>query len=60
MAVEFEDFDACKGVIDKCIQGGVLTDWFLFNSHSLRISPPLTISQEEIEIGVSVLNKVFR
>jgi acetylornithine/N-succinyldiaminopimelate aminotransferase len=60
MALDFQDFDSCKRVIDKCIEGGVLTDWFLFNSHSLRISPPLTISEEEIEIGVSVLNKAFR
>jgi acetylornithine/N-succinyldiaminopimelate aminotransferase len=60
MAVEFKDFDSCKVIIDNCIKGGVMTDWFLFNSNSLRISPPLTISIEEIEIGVSVLNKVFR
>jgi acetylornithine/succinyldiaminopimelate/putrescine aminotransferase len=27
---------------------GIHTDWFLFNDHSFRISPPLTISNEEI------------
>ena len=60
MSLDFDDFDSCKKIIDKCIEGGVLTDWFLFNSHSLRISPPLTISLEEIEIGVSILNKAFK
>jgi len=27
----------------------VLTDWFLFASDCLRISPPLNISDEQIE-----------
>jgi len=49
IAVEFEDADACKRIVDKCIRDGVLTDWFLFAPHCLRIAPPLTISAEEIE-----------
>ncbi|MGE5521859.1 MAG: aspartate aminotransferase family protein, partial [Candidatus Dadabacteria bacterium] len=48
MAVEFDSFDTCKRVIDRAIEGGVLTDWFLFASNCLRISPPLLISKEEI------------
>ena len=49
MAVEFASFETCKRVIDACIQEGVLTDWFLFAPNCLRISPPLTISESEIE-----------
>ena len=48
-AVEFESFDQCKKIIDTCIQNGVLTDWFLFASSSLRISPPLTITEAELQ-----------
>lgn len=48
MAVEFENFDVCKKVIDHCIEQGVLTDWFLFAPNCLRISPPLNISEQEI------------
>jgi acetylornithine/succinyldiaminopimelate/putrescine aminotransferase len=48
MAVEFDSFETCKKVIDNCITYGVITDWFLFNAKSLRISPPLTISEENI------------
>lgn len=54
-AVEFENFEQCKGVIDACIEKGLLTDWFLFASNCLRISPPLTISEEEIERAASVI-----
>lgn len=48
MAVEFDSFQTCKKVIDNCIENGVLSDWFLFASNCLRISPPLTISQKQI------------
>ena len=51
LAVEFESPGLCKKVIDSCIGRGVLTDWFLFAASSLRISPPLTISNEQIEIA---------
>ncbi len=49
MAVEFESFEVVKPVIDRAIELGVITDWFLFNDHSMRIAPPLTITEEEIK-----------
>lgn len=55
MAVEFESFEICKKVIDNCIEAGVLTDWFLFASYCLRISPPLSISEEEIRRSCAVI-----
>jgi len=55
LAVEFKSFDRCKKVIDRCIENGLLTDWFLFASHCLRISPPLTISTQEIRNSCAVI-----
>lgn len=49
MAVEFEDFDTNKKIIDALIVKGVFTDWFLFASNCLRIVPPLVIGEEEIK-----------
>jgi acetylornithine/succinyldiaminopimelate/putrescine aminotransferase len=49
IAVEFENFETNKRVIDGCIRDGVMTDWFLFAPHCLRIAPPLTIGYQEIE-----------
>jgi acetylornithine/N-succinyldiaminopimelate aminotransferase len=49
IAVEFENFETNKRVIDACIKDGLLTDWFLFASNCLRIAPPLTISPAGIE-----------
>jgi acetylornithine/N-succinyldiaminopimelate aminotransferase len=53
MSIGFENFEQCKRVIDACIESGVLTDWFLFAPECLRISPPLTISEAEIETACS-------
>lgn len=48
IAVGFESFEMNKKIIDKLIAEGIFTDWFLFAANSLRIVPPLTISEEEI------------
>jgi acetylornithine/succinyldiaminopimelate/putrescine aminotransferase len=49
IALEFDDRQTNKRVIDACIAGGLLTDWYLFAPQCLRIAPPLSISVEEIE-----------
>ena len=48
LAVEFDSFESNKKVIDACIDAGIVTDWFLFAPNCLRISPPLPISNEQI------------
>lgn len=48
LAVEFEDFSANKLVIDKLIEEGILTDWFLFAPNCLRIAPPLIITEDVV------------
>lgn len=49
MAVEFESFEVLKPIIDHAIKLGVVTDWFLFCDNSMRISPPLIITEAEIK-----------
>jgi len=44
-------------VIEKCIQNGLITDWFLFCSNALRIAPPLTISLRETGTALKRLEK---
>ena len=55
LSLEFESYEENKSIIDKCIEKGVITDWFLFNSHSMRIAPPLTITEEEIKFACKVI-----
>jgi 4-aminobutyrate aminotransferase-like enzyme len=44
-----ENFDNVQRFISHAAQHGIITDWFLFNDHCIRIAPPLIISGEEIE-----------
>ncbi len=55
IAVEFDMPATAKKIIDHCIAHGVLTDWFLFAPHCMRIAPPLTISAREIRKACAVI-----
>lgn len=58
MALEFENFDQNKKVINGLLEEGVFSDWFLFASQCLRIVPPLIISEEEIIKASNLILKV--
>lgn len=55
MSVEFDSFDINKKIIDTCITNGVMTDWFLFASNCLRISPPLLITEDQIKKACTII-----
>ncbi|MBO9615034.1 MAG: aspartate aminotransferase family protein [Dyadobacter sp.] len=59
LAAEMESFDKLKVTIDRCIELGVVTDWFLFCDNSMRIAPPLTITEEQIREACAVILKVL-
>jgi acetylornithine/N-succinyldiaminopimelate aminotransferase len=55
LAAEFESFDLNKKIIDRCIENGVIADWFLHCSNSMRIAPPLIITHDEIKKACEVI-----
>lgn len=71
IAVELADFDTLQQFIKlACIQYinkdhgqqapvGIFTDWFLFNSYSFRIVPPLTITTAEIEKACQLIQQAL-
>jgi acetylornithine/succinyldiaminopimelate/putrescine aminotransferase len=59
LAAEFADFDTLKPIIDQAIERGVITDWFLFCDNSMRIAPPLTITEAEIREACAVILTVL-
>lgn len=59
MAVEFENFETNKKIIDEIINRGAVTDWFLFAPNCLRICPPLTISKGEIASSCSLILEIL-
>lgn len=60
MAIEFDSFEMNKKIIDTCIRSGLMTDWFLFAPNCLRISPPLVISEQEIESACKKILSALR
>lgn len=55
LAIELADFDQNKKIIDRCIANGVITDWFLHCDNSMRIAPPLIITNDEIKKACEVI-----
>ncbi len=60
MAVEFESFEVLKPIIDRAIDKGALTDWFLFCDNSMRIAPPLTIEDDEIRQACKIIIEAIK
>ena len=59
LAAEMESFEKLKQTIDRCIEKGVVTDWFLFCDNSMRIAPPLIITEEQIHESCAVILEVL-
>ena len=57
LSIDLNDEDEANKLVEKCMQDGLLLFFFLFNNSSVRISPPLTISFDEIEKGCNIILK---
>ncbi len=55
LALELESFDLNKKIIDRCIENGVITDWFLHCSNAMRLAPPLIITPDEIKKACEII-----
>lgn len=55
MAIELKEPEKLKTAISECRNNGLLVDWFLFNDRSIRLAPPLIISEEET---IQVIEKI--
>ena len=47
-AFDMESSERVAKVVEKCLQKGLITFWFLSHPYSFRLSPPINISEEEI------------
>jgi acetylornithine/succinyldiaminopimelate/putrescine aminotransferase len=59
IAIELENEEKVNKAIKLALQEGVIIYWFLSTRNAFRISPPLTISEEEIKKSCEILIKVF-
>ncbi|MFC5284823.1 aspartate aminotransferase family protein [Pedobacter alpinus] len=59
LAIQLSNFNEVELVSKKCVEQGVIIDWFLHCDSALRIAPPLTITTEEIEFACNVILNVI-
>ena len=60
LAIELENEEKVNHAIELALKEGVIIYWFLSTRNCFRISPPLTISEEEISISCELLLRVFK
>ena len=59
IAIELENEKSCNKFVKKALEKGVITFYFLFNKNCIRISPPLTISLNDIIESCSIIKNVL-
>ncbi|MCC8034627.1 MAG: aspartate aminotransferase family protein [Rikenellaceae bacterium] len=55
LAVELGSAERMYTLLERFKQAGILSDWFLFCDTAFRISPPLTITEDQIRESVSII-----
>ena len=59
LAPIFETEEITNAVVLKSMEKGLLLFWLLWEKKAVRISPPLTISLEEIRSGCAIITEVL-
>lgn len=59
LAPMVESAEMATNVILKCLDRGLILFWLLFEKKAIRITPPLTISEDEIYKGCNILLDVL-
>ncbi|MEO8794533.1 MAG: aspartate aminotransferase family protein [Daejeonella sp.] len=59
LSVQLENFEQVENVSKRCVNNGIIIDWFLHCETALRIAPPLTITLAEIENACMIINEAI-
>jgi acetylornithine/succinyldiaminopimelate/putrescine aminotransferase len=59
LALIVDSPEIASEIILKCLENGLILFWLLFEGKAIRITPPLTISDEEIEKGCSIILNIL-
>lgn len=59
-AFDMESFERVEKVVKRCLEKGLISFWFLSHPYSFRLSPPLTIKEDEIrKAGDIILSSIL-
>lgn len=59
LAVELDSFDTVNACIQQMLDQNLFADWFLYAPHCLRICPPLTITNQEIQLACTSILQIL-
>ncbi len=58
-AFDMESFERVEKVVNRCLEKGLISFWFLSHPYSFRLSPPLNISEKEIREAAEVIGEAI-
>ena len=59
MALDLGSFERVMAVLKQLLKESILSDWFLYCDTAIRIAPPLTVSEEEIDFATGKIKKAL-
>lgn len=60
LAAHFNSEQLTARIQERCMQNGFITFWLLFNHQALALTPPLTVSEAEIDEGMEIFKQSVR
>ena len=54
-AFDMESAEIVTKLVEKCMKKGLITFWFLSNPHSFRLSPPLNITEDQVNEATKLI-----
>lgn len=58
-AFDMESFERVEKVVNKCLEKGLISFWFLSHPYSFRLSPPLNITEDEIRKAARIIQEAI-
>ncbi len=58
-AFDMESFERVEKVVKKCLEKGLISFWFLSHPYSFRLSPPLTITEDEMRAAAAIIRSAI-
>ena len=59
LSLEFENAKLAEKVVVESLKNGLILFYFLFTNTAIRVTPPLTISDQEIIKGCNIIKKIM-
>ncbi len=59
LSIEFEDEKLAQKVVEQSLEKGLILFYFLFSKTAIRITPPITITKQEIIEGCEIIKGIL-